>query len=62
MSEAERQDWLNMKAILQQYLIEVDREILRYSVRDDDEKHSFLIKKAVEYRNSIIKIDQLLNK
>ncbi len=51
-----------MKAILQQYLIEVDREILRYSVRDDDEKHSFLIKKAVEYRNSIIKIDQLLNK
>ncbi|GAB2605200.1 hypothetical protein [Spirosoma areae] len=61
MTEAERQDWLDMKAILQRYLIEVNKEILRYSIRDDDEKHDFLIKKAVEYRNTILKIDQLLN-
>lgn len=61
MSEDERQDWLNMKAILQEYLIEVDKEILLYSVRGDDEKHDFLVKRAIQYRNSIVKINKLLN-
>lgn len=60
MSEDERQDWLQMKAILEGYLIEVEKEILQYSIRDDDERHDFLIKKAVEYRNSIIKINELI--
>ena len=60
MSEDERRDWLHMKTILEGYLTEVEKEILQYSVRDDDEKHDFLIKKAVEYRNSIIKINELL--
>lgn len=61
MSEDERQDWLRMKAILEDYLIEVDKEILLYSVRGDDEKHDFLIKKAIQYRNTLIKINELLN-
>lgn len=61
MTEQEKQDWLKMKAILQEYLIKVEKEIILYSIRDDDEKHDFLIKKAVEYRNTIRKIDQLLN-
>ena len=60
MSEDERQDWLHMKAILQEYLIKVEEELLQYSIRDDGEKHNFLIKKAVEYRNSIVKINELL--
>ena len=50
-----------MKAVLQEYLIEVDKEILLYSVRGDDEKHDFLIKKAIQYRNTLIKINELLN-
>lgn len=49
-----------MKAVLQQYLIEVEKEILQYSIRDNDEKHDFLLKKAVQYRDSIIKINGLL--
>lgn len=61
MTEAEKQDWLSMKAILQDYLSKVEQELMLYSIRDDDEKHDFLIKKAVEYRNTIFKIDQLLN-
>ena len=61
MSEDERQDWLRMKAILEDYLIEVDKEILLYTVRGDDEKHDFLIKKAIQYRNTLIKINELLN-
>ncbi len=50
-----------MKAILQDYLSKVEQELMLFSIRDDDEKHDFLIKKAVEYRNTILKIDQLLN-
>lgn len=61
MTEAEKQDWLKMKAILQDYLSKVEQELMLFSIRDDDEKHDFLIKKAVEYRNTILKIDQLLN-
>ena len=48
MSDDERQDWLRMRAILQEYLIEVDKELLLYSIRGDDEKHNFLVKKAIQ--------------
>ncbi|MBC3790298.1 hypothetical protein [Spirosoma utsteinense] len=48
MSDAQRQDWLNMKAILADYLIIVEQELLHYSIRDDDEKYTFLINKAVD--------------
>ena len=61
MIETEKQDWLKMKAVLQEYLSKVEQELILYSIRDDDEKHDFLIKKAVEYRNTILKINQLLN-
>jgi hypothetical protein len=61
MSEDERQDWLRMKVILQEYLIEVNKELLLYSVRGDDEKHDFLVKKAIQYRNTITSINELLN-
>jgi FPC/CPF motif-containing protein YcgG len=50
-----------MKAILEDYLIKVNQEIVQYSIRDDDEKYKFLINKAVEYRNTISKINELLN-
>lgn len=61
MSNDERQDWLNMKAILEDYLIKVNQEIVQYSIRDDEEKYKFLINKAVEYWNTITKINELLN-
>ena len=61
MSEDERQDWIRMKATLEDYLIEVDKEILLYTVRGDDEKHDFLMKKAIQYRNTLIKINELLS-
>lgn len=49
-----------MKAILQEYLIDVDKELLLYSVRGDGEKHDFLVKKAIQYRSTITKINELL--
>ena len=61
MSEDERQDWIRMKATLEDYIIEVDKEILLYTVRADDEKHDFLMKKAIQYRNTLIKINELLS-
>lgn len=60
MSDDERQDWLRMRAILEEYLIEVDKELLLYSIRGDDEKHNFLVKKAIQYRNTITQISELL--
>lgn len=49
-----------MRAILEEYLIEVDKELLLYSIRGDDEKHNFLVKKAIQYRNTITQISELL--
>ena len=47
MSDDERQNWLNMKSILTDYLIIVDQELLQYSICDDNEKYNFLVNKVV---------------
>jgi len=60
MSDDERRDWLGMKAKLRNYLVEVDEQILTYPIRGSDEGHDFLIKKAISYRDSIVKINLLL--
>ncbi len=60
MSDDERRDWLNMKRVLERQLMIIDQQILLYSVRGDDEKHQFLLKKAVVHRDSIKKIDEIL--
>jgi hypothetical protein len=62
MSEEERQDWLNMKAVLEDYLTVIDEQILRFSAYGKDDEYQFLLKKAVEYRDTIHKINELLRK
>lgn len=61
MSDAERQDWLNMKRMLGQYLPVLERQIIEFAADGDDEQYEFLIKKAVEYRNTIAAINDLLS-
>ncbi len=60
MSEEERQDWLSMKAVLEGYLIVIDEQILKFCASNKDDEHQFLIKKAIEYRDTIRKINELL--
>lgn len=40
-----------MKAILGDYLIELEPRIIPYSIHGADEEYSFPVSKAVEYRN-----------
>lgn len=62
MDEEERQDWLRMKAVLEEYLIIIDEQIMRFSASENDIEYQFLIKKAIEYRDTIYKINELLRK
>lgn len=62
MDEEERQDWLRMKAVLEEYLTIIDEQIMRFSASENDIEYQFLIKKAIEYRDTIYKINELLRK
>lgn len=62
MDEEERQDWLRMKAVLEEYLIIIDEQLMRFSASEKDIEYQFLIKKAIEYRDTIYKINELLRK
>jgi hypothetical protein len=44
---------LELKRLLEKYLLEIDDSILTYPPFGDDEKFEFLIKKAISYRNII---------
>ncbi len=50
-----------MKYTLEQYLSMLERQILEFAADGDDDQHDFLLKKAVEYRNTIAGINNLLN-
>jgi hypothetical protein len=47
---------LELKRLLEKYLLEIDDSILTYPPFGDDEKFEFLIKKAISYRDIIQKI------
>lgn len=47
---------LELKRLLEKYLLEIDDSILTYRPSGDDEKFNFLIKKAISYRDIIQKI------
>ena len=47
---------LELKRLLEKYLLEIDDSILTYPPFGDDEKFEFLIKKATSYRNIIQQI------
>ncbi len=47
---------LELKRLLEKYLLEIDDSILTYPPFGDDEKFEFLIKKAINYRNIIQQI------
>ncbi|MDZ7898131.1 MAG: hypothetical protein U5N85_08895 [Arcicella sp.] len=47
---------LELKRLLEKYLLEIDDAILSYPPFGDDEKFEFLIKKAISYRNIIQQI------
>ena len=47
---------LELKRLLEKYLLEIDDSILTYPPFGDDEKFEFLIKKAISYRNIIQQI------
>ncbi len=47
---------LELRRLLEKYLLEIDDSILTYPPFGDDEKFEFLIKKAISYRNIIQQI------
>lgn len=61
MSEDDRRFLLDMKAILERYLDLINEQILDYKPEDDDEKHEFLLKKAIRFRNDLRKVNEQLN-
>jgi hypothetical protein len=47
---------LELKQLLEKYLLEIDDSILTYPPFGDDSTFEFLIKKAISYRNIIQQI------
>ena len=54
------QESLELKRLLQKYLLELNDSILNYPPISDEEKFEFLIKKAINYRDIIQKINDEL--
>ena len=52
---------LELKRLLEKYLLEIDDAILTYPPFDGDDKFEFLIKKAISYRNIIQQIETELS-
>ncbi len=61
MNEDERQFLLGMKATLESYLLLIDDQIINYEPKDGDEKHDFLIKKAIMFRDALKDVNEKLN-
>lgn len=55
------QESLELKQLLEKYLIELNDSILNYPPKGDEEKFEFLIKKAISYRDIIQKINDELS-
>ncbi|GAB2529806.1 hypothetical protein [Spirosoma aerophilum] len=62
MREEGYQDWLNMKAVLEDYLTVIDEQTLTFSATVKTTNTSSFSKKAIEYRDTIHKIIELLRK
>ena len=54
------QESLELKQLLEKYLLELNDSILNYPTIGDEEKFEFLIKKAISYRDIIQKINDEL--
>ena len=54
------QESLELKILLEKFLIEVDDAILSFPPYGDEEKFEFLIKKAISYRDIIQRINEEL--
>ena len=54
------QESLELKRLLEKYLLEINDSILNYPPIGDEEKFEFLIKKAINYRDIIQKINDEL--
>ena len=60
MTEEERLFYFELKATFEKYLALIDQQILDYQA-DDDEEYTFLLKKAIEFRNSLQRVNDKLN-
>ena len=49
-----------MKQTLEQYLPLLEQQLIEFAADGDDGQYDFLVKKAVEYRNTIAGINELL--
>jgi hypothetical protein len=54
------QESLELKILLEKYLLEVNDAILSFPPKGEEEKFQFLIKKAISYRDIIHKINEEL--
>ena len=54
------QESLALKRLLEKYLLEINDSILNYPPMGNEEKFEFLIKKAINYRDIIQKINDEL--
>jgi hypothetical protein len=52
------QESLELKRLLEKYLLEINDSILDFPPFGDEEKFNFLIKKAIYYREIIQKINE----
>jgi hypothetical protein len=55
------QESLELKRLLEKYLLELNDSILNYPPMEDEEKFEFLIKKAISYRDIIQRINDELS-
>lgn len=55
------QESLELKQLLEKYLLELNDSILNYPPMGDEEKFEFLIKKAINYQDIIQKINDELS-
>lgn len=61
MDENERRFLLDMRANLEKYIQLINDQLITYKPEDDDEKHEFLVKKAIWFRDALKKVNDQLN-
>lgn len=60
MSESEREDLQQMKVSLEKFLMLTNDQILDYGLKESDDDFNFLIKKAIQFRDTLLVINQQL--
>jgi hypothetical protein len=61
MENQERRELIEMRQMIQKALIDTNDLLLVYPPDKNDADFMFLVKKAIMYRDSLTKIDELLN-